>query len=184
MIHIEKDQVVPESTDLKVAAPTGDYEDSALIPVCDIHKPEEVTGSYQAQYIKYGGLVYRFNDPKDLGAAILKVDPDSTHMAASYVRMTEELLAQMNAGSLESDSLTQAMSDEQSNMQTPTQDTASTDAPDVPAPSAPEPLPQTNETPLLDASSTPVVPDAEVSSTASDVSTTTVPAAPDSPPTE
>lgn len=117
MIHLEKDQKVAENENLRVAADTGDYTDSAAISCYDVTDASIPLCSFQAQYVMYGGIVYRFNDPKDLGAAILQVDRNSTHMAASFVRMNNELLAQMNDGSLESDSLNQVVSSEQANVQ-------------------------------------------------------------------
>lgn len=113
MIHIEKGQKIVENENLRVASETGDYADDALIEYFDIGNENVVIGSLQAQYIKYGSLVYQFNEPKDLGEAILKIDPESTHTSASYVRMTAILLSQMNMGSLEIDSLDKVISDEQ-----------------------------------------------------------------------
>lgn len=112
MIHIEKGQSLTSDPTLRVATVTGDYEDSALIE-CYGADGDTVVGAYQAQYIKYGDLVYRFNDPVDLGKAILAADPQATHSAASYVRMTEELLVKMNTGALEPESLDQVIATEQ-----------------------------------------------------------------------
>lgn len=113
MIHIEKDQKVVENEHLRVASETGDYEDSAQIEFYDIKKPDSVYGSFQAQYVKYGGLVYRFNSPRELGIEILRVDPNSTHTAASFVRISDELLAKLNDGSLEPSSLNAMLTEEQ-----------------------------------------------------------------------
>ncbi len=113
MIHIEKDKEIFGEVNLRIATATGDYEDSALIEFYDVNNPGVVSGSFQAQYIKYGSIVYRFSDPKELGVEILKIEPDSTHIAAVYARMTNELLNQMNAGSLETSSLDQVITDEQ-----------------------------------------------------------------------
>ena len=113
MIHIEKDKEIFGEVNLRIATATGDYEDSALIEFYDVNNPGVVSGSFQAQYIKYGSIVYRFSDPKELGVEILKIEPDSTHIAADYARMTNELLNQMNAGSLETSSLDQVITDEQ-----------------------------------------------------------------------
>lgn len=113
MIHIEKDQLVSENQTLKVATATGDYDDNALIEVYDISNPGVITGSFHAQYIAYGGLVYRYNSAKELGEEILKIDPQSTHTSASYVRMSNELLAKMDGGTLEVDSLDEVISTEQ-----------------------------------------------------------------------
>ncbi len=119
MIHIENNSEIIENKNLRVASPTGDYEDTALVDFFDISKPGMVAGSFQAQYIKYGGLVYKFNEPSELGEAILKIDPESTHSAASYVRMSKELLAQMNGGTLDSSSLDQIMVEEKNIVEEP-----------------------------------------------------------------
>lgn len=117
MIHIEKDQLVSENQTLKVATATGDYDDNALIEVYDISNPGVITGSFHAQYIAYGGLVYRYNSAKELGEEILKIDPQSTHTSASYVRMSNELLAKMDGGTLEVDSLDEVISNEQTKIE-------------------------------------------------------------------
>lgn len=117
MIHIEQNQNIAENENLKVATNTGDYEDTALIEFYDVIDPSIIVGAFQAQYVKYGSFVYRFNDHIELGKAILEIDPNSTHTSASYVRMTNELLAKMNNGSLEPESLDQALTTEQNNME-------------------------------------------------------------------
>ncbi len=117
MIYIEQHAALMEDTNLKVASPTGSYEDMALIECYDSADPSLSRGAYQAQYVKYGNMVYYFNEPKELGLAILALDPKSTHSAASYVRMTNELLSQMNSGSLEPASLQDAMAVEQTVME-------------------------------------------------------------------
>lgn len=141
MIHIEQGQSIPENENIFVASPIGDYEDNALIEFYNSEDPEKIVGAFAAQYVKYGGLVYRFSDPKELGAEILKIDPESTHMAASFVRMQNELLKQFNQGDLEASSLDTALLNEQVKMEeqmdnpsidqnaTTTQETATTTAP-------------------------------------------------------
>lgn len=117
MIHIDQGTKVPENENFIVATATGDYADSALIEFYDTRNPDVILGSFEAQYIKYGGMVYRCNNHKELGEAILKIDPESTHTAASYVRMSDELLAQMDGGSLEPASLDQVLATEQVKME-------------------------------------------------------------------
>jgi hypothetical protein len=112
MIHIEKNQNIPENENLRIFTETGDYEDTALIEFYDISNSDIAVGSFQAQYVKYGSLVYRYNDNLELGREILKIEPESTHSAASYVRMTDELLLKMNSGSLELDSLDKVLTTE------------------------------------------------------------------------
>lgn len=117
MIHIEQNQTIPENENIRVLSQAGDYNDTDLIEYYSIKEPGIAQGAYHAQFIKYGGLVYRFSDPKELGEEILKIDPESTHTSASYVRMMNELLGKMNEGSLEPESLSQVISDEQANME-------------------------------------------------------------------
>ncbi len=112
MIHIEKDQNILEEKNLRVSSATGDYNDTDLIDFYDVTNPDVVAGSFQAQYIKYGGFIYKFNDPKELGEEILKIDPESTHSAASFVRMSNELLSQMNGGNLSNSSVETIMEEE------------------------------------------------------------------------
>lgn len=117
MIHIQKDQTIPENENIRVFSPTGDYNDTDLIEYYSAEDPTIPQGAYHAQFVKYGGLVYRFNDPKELGAEILKIEPDSTHSAASFVRMQNELSKQFDQGSLEPNSLNQVMETEQVKME-------------------------------------------------------------------
>jgi hypothetical protein len=123
MIHITKGQPVLEKSGMKVFSATGDYGDNELIECCTEADPALAVCSYQAQFIAYGGMVYRYNTPQELGEEILKVDPGSTHTAASFVRVTRELLSQMNDGSLEPSSLDQAVSDEQAKTEDQMKDT-------------------------------------------------------------
>ncbi len=111
MIRITHGQSVQGDTALSVVTATGDYEDTALIE-CAAGTGAPVV-AYQAQYVRYGNVMYQHSDPVELGRALLAIDPDSTHAAASYVRMSDELLAKMNAGSLEPDSLDSVIRTEQ-----------------------------------------------------------------------
>ncbi len=117
MIHIEKDTDVIENPKTKVATATGDYEDNALIEVYSTDEPDKIVGAFQAQFIRYGSMVYAHNGHMELGAAILKIDPESTHTSASYVRMSRELLSQMNGGSLEATSLDEVISAEKKSIE-------------------------------------------------------------------
>ncbi len=123
MIHIIKDQIIAENENLRVATATGDYEDTALIEFYDIKNPDFIAGAFQAQFIIYGGLVYLYNDHIELGNTILEIDPNSTHTSASYVRMNNELLAKMNNGTLEPESLNQTLNAEKENMENQMVDT-------------------------------------------------------------
>lgn len=117
MIRLEKNQAVAGDASLIVAASTGDYEDTALVECSDSMTPEVIAGAYQAQFVRYGNLVYQYNDPVELGREILKIDPESTHSAASYVRMTTELLSKMTNGTLEPESLSETLAEEQTVME-------------------------------------------------------------------
>lgn len=112
MIHIEKNQKITENDNLRVYSPTGDYQDNDLIEVYDISNPEIIAGAFAAQYIRYGGIVYKFNDPQELGRAILNLDSTSTHDSASFIRMQDELLAKLNGGNLNAQSLQETITDE------------------------------------------------------------------------
>lgn len=117
MIHIEKDQEIAGQKELRVSSPSGDYEDSSLIEFYHVDNASVVSGAFQAQYVKYGGLVYNYSDHATLGDAILLLDPESTHTAASYVRMNRELLAKMDEGTLEVTSLQETLDAEQTTME-------------------------------------------------------------------
>lgn len=134
MIRITKGQPVEGDETLSVISDSGDYEDTALIECAGAASTAVV---YQAQYIKYGQLVYQHSDPVALGTEILKLDPESTHTAAAYVRMTKELLSQMQDGSLEPESLDQAIEQEQEAMEdkrSETTEESSEVEPEEPAP--------------------------------------------------
>ena len=105
MIHIIRDQELMGNPNLKVASPTGNYEDTALIDFYNIYNPEIIAGAFQAQFVKYGGMVYQFNEPKELGEEILKIDPESTHSSAVFSKMNNELINQIKKGELEPDFL-------------------------------------------------------------------------------
>jgi len=117
MIYIEQGQVIPENEKLMVSSPSGNYGDSALIEFYNVDNRDIIVGTYQAQFIRYGSMVYKFNDVKELGEEILKIDPESTHTAASYIRMVNELNGKMDEGSLESESLDQIISNEKEKME-------------------------------------------------------------------
>jgi hypothetical protein len=168
MIHLEQGQIVPDSTNLRVLVPTGDYNDNDLIECYGADDPTLAACSFQAQYIKYGGLVYKFNEPQALGEEILKTDPTSTHSAASYVRMTKELLAQMNAGSLQPQSLNQVQATEQANLDqaTASSTAATASSTSTVIDSSPAPIAPLTNIPVIDpATSTPPTIDTSTSTT-------------------
>jgi hypothetical protein len=117
MIHIEKDQIIPENENIRVFSETGDYEDTAMISYYNVSDPTVAQGAFHAQFVRYGSLVYKFADPKDLGAEILKIDAESNHSAASFVRMQNELIKQFDNQNLEPESLNKMMQAEQLKME-------------------------------------------------------------------
>lgn len=141
MITLQTNMIPKDAPNMRVASPTGEYDDTALVECFDPEHPEIGYAMYQAQYIKYGNFVYYYNDPKELGAELLKIDPESTHTAASFVRMSNELLAQMNSGSLEGSTLESAINENQEGV---IEEPAAEEVPE-PAPpteSAPDPVPE------------------------------------------
>lgn len=100
MIHIEQHQLVPENSKLRVLSVTGDYSDNDAIECYNEDEPEIAVCSYQAQFIKYGGIVYRFNTPEELGAALVQLDPESTHNSALLFKEDEERRQKRLAGTL------------------------------------------------------------------------------------
>lgn len=59
MIHIEQDQVLKADNKIRVAVPTGDYNETDLIE-CYVEgeDPNVPTCMYQAQFVAFGGPVY------------------------------------------------------------------------------------------------------------------------------
>lgn len=100
MITILSGQKIAENPDLRVTSPSGDYGDFDLIECESTQDGEAGSFMYQAQFVKYGGIVYRFNTPEELGAELFKLDPDSTHDAATLYREDEERRQRRLAGNL------------------------------------------------------------------------------------
>lgn len=78
MITITKDLKIPDSPSRIVCSPEGDYADTDLILCAEKTKPDLALAQLEAQYIKYGPVIYQFNTPEELGAAIFALDPEST----------------------------------------------------------------------------------------------------------
>ena len=98
MVPIKKGQKVPESNILFVVAENGEYADTDLI-LCG-EEGGEASGMYSAQYIQYGPMVYQFNLPEELGAAIVAIDKDSTHDAAILYQEDEARKISRQKGTL------------------------------------------------------------------------------------
>lgn len=100
MVTITQGQRVPESETLVVTAPSGDYADADLI-LCGEPGSSEATGMYAAQFIQYGPLVYQYNTPEELGAAIVALDKNSTHDAAMLYKEEEARRLAREKGTLQ-----------------------------------------------------------------------------------
>lgn len=60
MIHIKKNQIVKDDPTLRVAVPTGDYNETDLIECYPVDgDPEEPTLMCQALYVAFGGAIYQ-----------------------------------------------------------------------------------------------------------------------------
>lgn len=57
-VHIEQDSPIPETTNQFVLSPTGDYGPFDLIEFYQ-DGIKQSFGAYQAQFVKFGGIVYR-----------------------------------------------------------------------------------------------------------------------------
>jgi len=100
MIHIEQNQNVPENENLRVYSPSGDYSEVDLIECYDIRNPDLAICSFQAQFLKYGGVVYQYSAPEELGAKLIEIDPESTHDAVALYKEEEERRIKRLAGKL------------------------------------------------------------------------------------
>lgn len=89
MIKIEKNQIVPEHPDLRVLSSSGDYGDNDLIECSTLDNPDFALYAFPASFIRYGNIVNQFNNPLELGEALLKIDPDCTHDTAILFKEEE-----------------------------------------------------------------------------------------------
>ncbi len=99
MVPINKGDKVFGEQKLRVTGETGEYADVDLIECAD-SSSGEATGVFQAQYVKYGPMVYQFSTPEELGAAIVALDPKSTHDAAQLWREDEARRIKRMGGTL------------------------------------------------------------------------------------
>ncbi len=88
MITLVKGMKVPDDSKLAVVAESGDYAEADLI-LCAPEGTDFATAMLQAQYVKYGPVVYQFETPEELGKALYEQDPESTHDAVALYK--EEL---------------------------------------------------------------------------------------------
>jgi hypothetical protein len=101
MIPIRKNQDVPTRADLQVCADTGEYGDADFILCAKKDRPEFAVEMFQAQFVRYGSVVYQFNTQEELGAALFAADPDSTHDAVALYKEEQARQAARRAGTLE-----------------------------------------------------------------------------------
>lgn len=99
MVPVTKGSKVFGEQKLRVVSATGEYADVDLIECADTVSAEPI-GVFQAQYVKYGPMVYQFNTPEELGAAIVALDPESTHDAAQLWREDEARRIKRQGGTL------------------------------------------------------------------------------------
>lgn len=100
MVPITQDLPIAEQPNLRVYSPGGSYGDTDLILCADVADMATPTSMLQAQFIKYGTMVYQFNTPEDLGKAIIEIEPNSTHDAAALYREQVARDAARTAGTL------------------------------------------------------------------------------------
>ncbi len=101
MIPITRDQKVAGNDNLLVYAVSGDYADKDLIECYDPSLGNYPTACFQAQFIKYGPVVYQFNEPEELGKALIEIDPQSTHDSAALYKEEEDRKRKRRLGTLE-----------------------------------------------------------------------------------
>lgn len=100
MITITKGSPVPDSPDHIVVMDSGEYADVDLILCAPRGSQGAADAMYQAQFLKYGALVYQHETPESLGKAIVEIDSESTHDAAQLYREEEARRIAREAGTL------------------------------------------------------------------------------------
>lgn len=100
MVPILKNQALADQPTLRVYSDDGEYADTDLILCSEVGNPGVPSAMLAAQFVKYGAIVYRFNTPEELGAAIFAIDPDSTLDAVALYKEQVARDAARNAGTL------------------------------------------------------------------------------------
>lgn len=100
MVTVTKTLPIAENPNLAIYSPEGDYADTDLILCEEKNGPGIATAQLQAQYLKYGPVVYQFNTPEELGAALFLIDPESTHDAVLLYKEEEARKAAREQGTL------------------------------------------------------------------------------------
>jgi hypothetical protein len=135
MVTITSDLAIAEHPTLFVYSPAGEYADADLILCADRSDPATPVAMLQAQFIKYGSMVYQFNTPEDLGKAILAIDANSKLDAVVLYQQAEARDAARAAGTLTpSDALVAKPTPVVPDSATATPDTSATSTPDTTAP--------------------------------------------------
>ncbi len=160
MVTITSNLPIAENETLRVYSPEGDYADTDLILCADVRDVATPVAMLQAQFIKYGGIVYQFNTPEEIGKAIFAVDPNSKHDAVALYREEEARNTARNAGTLEpenpaptpdSPAVETTAATETNATSSPAVETSPTTAPFVPA--EPVPIPEAPPLPPANADS-------------------------------
>lgn len=108
MISIKKGEKLAWSPGIVVAADTGEYADFDLIECASTEDKTFAVAQYQAQYIRYGDVVYQHSSPEALGEALVALDPESTHDAAQLWREDEARRIARSGGNLKPEDPTPA----------------------------------------------------------------------------
>ena len=135
MVTITSGLRIADQPNLRVYSPEGQYADADLILLSDAADLATPVAMLQAQFVKYGPVVYQFNTPEDLGKAVLAIDPTSTLDAVVLYQQQEARDAARTAGVLTpSDAIptTPPAPDTTSTSTTPTVDTPTTTSTSTP----------------------------------------------------
>lgn len=89
MISLAQGAPIPSLPNFVIASGDGQYADTDLILCASADVPDFPVAQYQAQFIRYGEVVYQFETPEALGEALVAIDPESTHDAAQLWREEE-----------------------------------------------------------------------------------------------
>ncbi len=78
MISITQGSSLADNGGMIIVSPSGQYADTDLILCATKTEPDLAIAMYQAQFLRYGDIVYQFNTPEDLGKAVFAIDPEAT----------------------------------------------------------------------------------------------------------
>lgn len=100
MVTLTQDVKIADSPSLVLCSPEGDYQDTDLVLFAEAKDPTFATAQFQAQFAKYGPVVYQYNTPEELGAALFALDPASTHDSVALYKEEAARDAARKAGTL------------------------------------------------------------------------------------